>query len=70
MITKKLYYENIYAREFDSEIINSKNNPDGTFEITLAQTLFYPGGGGQPCDLGFINGIEVINVFEDHTGEK
>ncbi len=69
MITKKLYYENIYAREFDSEIINSKNNPDGTFEITLAQTLFYPGGGGQPCDLGFINGVEVINVFEDHTGE-
>ena len=31
----------------------------------MNQTLFYSGGGGQPCDLGSINGIEVLEVIEE-----
>ena len=58
-MTEKLYYENLYSREFDAEITDIQGN-----NITLNQTLFYPSGGGQPCDTGFIDGVEVIDVHE------
>lgn len=34
---------------------------DGVY-VTLAETAFYPHGGGQPCDLGQIGGITVLDV--------
>ena len=66
-MTRKLYYEDLYAREFDAEIL-SLTEHDGTFHIILNQTLFYPGGGGQPCDLGTLDGIDVLEVME--TGQE
>ena len=63
MMTRKLYYEDLYAKEFDSKIM-SQSEVDGKYHVVLAETLFYPSGGGQPCDLGFINGIEVLDVHE------
>lgn len=33
--------------------------------ILLDQTVFFPTGGGQSCDLGTIGGMEVIEVFEE-----
>lgn len=62
-MTKKLYYENLYAREFNAEVL-SVSEHDGKFHVILNQTLFYPGGGGQPCDLGTIDGIDVLEVLE------
>lgn len=63
-MTKKLFYEDLYAREFDAEVINQAEH-DGKFFVILDKTLFYPGGGGQPCDLGFIDDVEVLEVMED-----
>ncbi|MBR2209135.1 MAG: hypothetical protein IJ859_10055 [Synergistaceae bacterium] len=62
-MTKKLYYENLYAREFDAEILNQYENK-GKFHVILDKTLFFPSGGGQPCDIGFIDGVEVLEVME------
>ncbi|MBQ3653392.1 MAG: hypothetical protein II954_03130 [Synergistaceae bacterium] len=62
-MTRKLYYEDLYAREFDAEILSCSEH-DGRFHVVLNQTLFYPSGGGQPCDLGTIDGIDVLEVFE------
>ena len=62
-MTTKLYYEDLYAREFDAEII-SQFEHDGKFHVVLNQTLFYPSGGGQPCDLGTLDGIDVLDVHE------
>lgn len=62
-MTTKLYYENLYEREFDAQVI-SQTEHDGKFHVILNQTLFYPSGGGQPCDLGTIDGVEVLEVLE------
>jgi len=51
-MTKILYMENIegnYIKEFDAVVTKNK---DGY--ICLDQTAFYPMGGGQPSDIGYI----------------
>lgn len=30
--------------------------------VVLEDTVFYPEGGGQPCDLGTVNGVAVLDV--------
>jgi Ser-tRNA(Ala) deacylase AlaX len=30
--------------------------------VVLEDTVFYPEGGGQPCDLGTVNGLAVVDV--------
>jgi len=45
-----LYMDNSYLRSWKAKVIGVK---DGKF-ITLDQTAFYPKGGGQPWDEGFI----------------
>ena len=63
-MTARLYYDDLYAKEFDAELL-SQSEHDGKYHIVLDSTLFYPGGGGQPCDLGTLNGIEVLEVIEN-----
>jgi len=62
-LTEKLYYENLYAREFDAEVLNQYEH-GGNFFVVLDKTLFFPSGGGQPFDTGFIDGVEVLEVME------
>ena len=62
-MTRKLYYEELYSREFDAQVL-SQSEHEGKFHVVLDQTLFYPSGGGQPCDLGTLDGVEVLEVME------
>ena len=66
MITKKLYQTDVYQRECDSTVLRILGQ--GTLEdptvLVLDQTVFFPTGGGQPCDLGTINGISLADVYE------
>lgn len=63
MLTKKLYEENVYRKECKSIILEIRITEKGS-ALILNQTLFFPTGGGQPCDLGEINGIKVLDVSE------
>lgn len=63
-----LFYENPYARCFDARILWQAPQGEGLLSVVLADTAFYPGGGGQPCDLGQIQGCEVISVHQDGEG--
>jgi alanyl-tRNA synthetase len=60
---EKIYYDNRYLKEFTAEIVDIKE-VDGKFHVVLEQTAFFPGGGGQSCDLGSIGEHEVLDVYE------
>ncbi|MGL4774651.1 MAG: alanyl-tRNA editing protein [Clostridium sp.] len=60
---EKIYYDNKYLKEFSADIEEMQEKSDG-FHITLSQTAFFPGGGGQHCDKGTIEGEAVIEVYE------
>jgi alanyl-tRNA synthetase len=61
-MTKKLYYENAYLKEWQTTISQKIEREDGHY-VLLEETAFYPHGGGQPCDAGEINGIAVLDVI-------
>ncbi len=46
-----LYYEDAYRKEFEASV----QAVDGDL-VRLDQTAFYPGGGGQPADVGRLAG--------------
>ncbi|KAA8783023.1 alanyl-tRNA editing protein [Paenibacillus amylolyticus] len=60
-MTQKIYYDAAYTREWHTHITNRVTKEDAIY-VTLAETAFYPHGGGQPCDLGQIGGIAVLDV--------
>ena len=64
MATEKLFYENQYIKEFEAEVLETRESEKG-FEILLDKTAFFPGGGGQASDRGTINGISVIDMIEE-----
>ncbi|ABW20212.1 alanyl-tRNA editing protein [Alkaliphilus oremlandii] len=60
---EKLYYENAYERNFVANIIEVIEE-DHQFHIRLDRTYFYPEGGGQPSDVGYIESSPIIYVYE------
>lgn len=62
---EKLFYVDSYIRNFTAEIEEIKEI-DSKFHVLLDKTAFFPGGGGQYCDLGTIENMEVIDVYEEN----
>ena len=60
--TEKLYYQDAYLKQFEAKIILKTPLADGKFALVLDRTAFYPEGGGQPCDLGTLGSVPVIDV--------
>lgn len=60
MKTIRLFQENVYLSEATAVV----EKVDGEL-VVLNQTIFFPTGGGQSCDLGQINNFSVVDVSED-----
>lgn len=62
-MTELLAHTDSYLKSFDAAVISINSNENA---LALDQTAFYPGGGGQPYDLGTItvdgNTLKVIKV--------
>jgi misacylated tRNA(Ala) deacylase len=68
-MTERIYSTRAYERSMTAKIVDS-NRDDG--RILLDRTVFYPGGGGQPHDVGSLSigddRIEITRVNEDSRG--
>ena len=60
-MTELLYQSDSYLKEFDANVTSMLQEDRA---IVLDRTAFYPGGGGQPCDVGFLTVTGVIYPVE------
>lgn len=65
-MTRRLYYEDSFIKEFDALVISCENAGSG-YKIILDKTGFFPEGGGQRADTGFIDNIRVFDVQESDS---
>ena len=67
--TEKLYYHDSHGREFTATVLSceekvtAKGKKEG-YRVVLDRTLFFPEGGGQFGDQGWIDGIKVTDTHE------
>lgn len=55
-----LYYTDSMIKDFTAHVLHTGN--DGRDYVVLSNTAFYPTGGGQPHDTGWLNDTDVIDV--------
>ena len=64
-MTEKIYLENPYLRQINGRIVE-KIYMNNKYYIKTNKTIFYPNlAGGQPGDKGTINGVQVLDTYED-----
>lgn len=61
---EKLYEQKPDLREFDAVVLSCHEGRDKLYYVTLNQSAFYPEGGGQPWDTGFLGQARVTEVHE------
>lgn len=66
-MTEKLFYKEPYLSGFEAKVISCREGKKG-WEIILDQTAFYPEGGGQPGDLGYLDDVRILDTRETSEG--
>ena len=67
-MTEKLFYEDSYIKEFQARVLSCRER-NGGYQAVLTRTAFFPEGGGQSADTGFLytkegEEIRVTDVHE------
>ena len=65
MQTERLYYKDSYISEFEAKAISCEKR-DGFYAVILDKTAFFPEGGGQKSDTGFIGEAVIFDVQEEN----
>jgi len=68
-MTERIYSTRAYERAMSATVVDT-DREDG--RVLLDSTVFYPGGGGQPCDTGILaigdDRLAVTRVTQDSRG--
>jgi len=68
-MTKQIYAVDSYVQTMRAEVVRTDVDDN---RVLLDQTVFYPGGGGQPHDVGHLavgeDRLEVVRVTQDADG--
>jgi Ser-tRNA(Ala) deacylase AlaX len=67
MIQLPAYERDPFATSLETRILK-RGEENGRPFVVLEDTVFYPEGGGQPCDFGTVNGVAVVDV-QKRAGE-
>jgi alanyl-tRNA synthetase len=62
MPSERLYYTNSYLTQMEARVVAASE--DG-LRVTLDRTVFYPSSGGQPNDLGTLNGVAIVDAIDE-----
>ena len=67
-MTEKLFYEDSYMEEFQARVLSCTGSGE-SYQAVLTRTAFFPEGGGQGADTGFLyredgTQVEVTDVQE------
>ncbi len=68
-MTDKIYATDSYAKDMSARVVRTDVDDN---RVLLDRTVFYPGGGGQPHDVGHLvigdDRLEVVRVTHDADG--
>lgn len=62
-MTRKLYYEDAYIKEFKATTVSIRPCDNG-YDVILDKTAFFPEEGGQSSDRGSIGEARVLHAYE------
>ena len=63
-MTEKLYYADSHLMRFSARVLRLESLPGGSFAAVLDRTAFFPEGGGQRADTGYLGTMRVTDVQE------
>lgn len=61
MSTILLFKQDVYMKETTATVVDFFTEKNA---VVLDRTIFFPGGGGQSCDLGTIDDVAILSVYE------
>ncbi|MBP5662059.1 MAG: alanyl-tRNA editing protein, partial [Clostridia bacterium] len=67
-MTERLFDENSYLTAFEATVTACRKTENG-YAVILDRTAFFPEGGGQKGDEGFLNALPVHDTQETSDGE-